>query len=141
MKEVFLLNLHEKLQKYKELSQISINEIAKKSNIPVSTVSRIFSGQTSAPSFEAIAEIAKVLNISLDELAEMPNNTFKCEVEVLVAKVIEEKNKMIDDKNADLLQRNRWIKALFLFLLIMFVLFAIILIFDLSRGDIGYFRY
>lgn len=82
-----------------------------------------------------------MLNISLDELAEMPNNTFKCEVEVLVAKVIEEKNKMIDDKNADLLQRNRWIKALFLFLLIMFVLFAIILIFDLSRGDIGYFRY
>lgn len=135
------MKLHEKLQKYKDLTQISINEISKKTDIPVSTVSRIFSGQTSAPSFESIVEIAKVLNVSLDELGEMPTNTFKCEVEVLVSRVIEEKDKMIDDKNVDLSQKNKWIKVLFISLFIMFLVFAIVLIFDFTRGDIGYIRY
>lgn len=135
------MNISEKLLKYKELSNLSINEISRMSGIPISTVSRIFSGQTSAPSFESVAEIAKVLNVSLDELGEMPSTTFKCEVEVLVAKVIQEKDKMIDEKNAELNQKGKWIKVLFVSLFVVFIVFAIILIFDLSKGDVGYIRY
>lgn len=135
------MDIVKKLTKYKELTNLSINEISNMTNIPVSTVSRVFSGKTENPSFETISAIARAMNVSLDELAEMPTTTFKCEVEVLVAKVIQEKNKMIDDKNIDLKQKNKWIKALFISLFVMFIVFATILIFDLSRGDVGYIRY
>lgn len=135
------MDIVKKLTKYKELTNLSINEISNMTNIPVSTVSRVFSGKTENPSFETIAAIARAMNVSLDELAEMPTTTFKCEVEVLVSKVIGEKNKMLSDKDADLCKKEKWIKVLFVTLVVMFLVFATILIFDLSRGDIGYIRY
>ena len=55
------------LKKYKGLSNKLISE---KSDIPISTVDKIFSGNNKNPNFHTITEIAKFLDCSIDELIE-----------------------------------------------------------------------
>ena len=58
----------EKLKVIRDEKKITNVEIAKISNIPLATVTRVFNGQTPNPTFETISRIALSLGISLDEL-------------------------------------------------------------------------
>ena len=140
--------LHEKLNKYKEINGKTLNEIATLSGLSSSTISRIFTGQTESPTFEAMVSIAKALNISLDELAELPLRVKKCEYETALDVTINELKKSVDfkgeiitEKNTELKTKDKWIKALFFALIGIIILCLGVVVFDLSRGDVGYIRY
>lgn len=59
----------EKLKALKEEKKITNAEIEKLSGVPLSTVNRIFNGQTPNPTFETISHIAIALGTSLDAIA------------------------------------------------------------------------
>ena len=57
----------------KRILDLTTHEISLRCGLPSATVSRILSGQTENPTFESISAIARVLNVSLDELAGISN--------------------------------------------------------------------
>lgn len=57
-----------KLKTIKEEKDLSNAEIAKTSNVPLATVTRVFNGQTPNPTFETISAISTAMGVSLDEL-------------------------------------------------------------------------
>ena len=59
----------EKLKMIKEEKDLPNVEIAKLSNLPLATITRIFNGSTLNPTFETIVQIAIALGVSLDEIA------------------------------------------------------------------------
>ena len=60
--------IYEKLRQLKESSHMSTQQIAEKSGVPASTISRILSGQTDSPGCQTIAELVKAMGGSLDEM-------------------------------------------------------------------------
>lgn len=59
---------YDKLVFAKQAKNLTNREIAEKTGVPESTVTRILAGQTENPSFSNIADIAAALGVSLDEL-------------------------------------------------------------------------
>ena len=59
----------EKLKALKEDKDLTNTEIAKLSNLPLATITRIFNGSTPNPTFETFTQIAIALGASLDEIA------------------------------------------------------------------------
>ena len=59
----------EKLKMIKEEKGLTYAEIAKLSDIPLATITRIFNGSTPNPTFETFSHIAIALGASLDEIA------------------------------------------------------------------------
>lgn len=58
----------DKLKEIKEERGLSTKQIAARSNLPDSTVKRIFMGDTDAPRVDTLRQIATALDTTLDEL-------------------------------------------------------------------------
>lgn len=58
----------DKLKELKERKNMTTKQIAQRSNLPESTVKRIFMGDTDAPRIDTLRQIVAVLDGSLDEL-------------------------------------------------------------------------
>ena len=61
--------LSDDLKALKDRSNLSYQEIADKSDIPVATVTRIIRGETQNPTFDSVAAIVAALHGSLDAIA------------------------------------------------------------------------
>ena len=68
-KEVYLMPYLEKLKTIKEGKKLTNVEIAKLSDLPLATITRVFNGSTPNPTFETFVRIAIALGVSLDEIA------------------------------------------------------------------------
>lgn len=58
----------EKLKMIKQEKELSNAEIARVSNVPLPTVTRVFGERTLNPTFETVVDIAIGMGVSLDEL-------------------------------------------------------------------------
>ena len=137
----------EKLKMIKEEKGMTYAEIAKLSDIPLATITRIFNGNTTNPTFETFSHIAIALGASLDEIVgiKQPDappiptpieNTLTSYSELL--KVQNDRIKGLEEDKA--IERNGRRKMTASFVLLMtFVLVVIIL--DILNGHLGYFRY
>lgn len=90
------------LTQLKKLRQMTAQEIADKSGVPLSTVSRVLSGTTDNPSFVTIRDIVKAMGGSLDAIAGIVVEPEKpapaedlSESKELLRKSIEEKSKWL----------------------------------------------
>lgn len=134
--------MHRKLQELKKKSNMTNQQIADKSNVPVSTVNRILAGQTDNPSFLNVCDMVKAMGGSLDEVAENaehPASTIKPasaidEVSAVYREMIDRQDRTIDNKD-------KWIKRLFVIAVILTAVFVGIAVFDILNGNIGYVRY
>jgi transcriptional regulator with XRE-family HTH domain len=63
-----LAHIIEKIKQHKEASHLTTQQIAERSGVPASTISRILSGQTDSPSIHNIVAICRAVGVSLDEL-------------------------------------------------------------------------
>lgn len=137
----------EKLKALKEERKITNVEIARVSNIPLATITRIFNGQTPNPTFETFSHIAIALGASLDEITglkqtETPpiaspiQNTLDSYAELLKEKDDRIKE-LKSEKEYERKQKHKMIIALFC--VIGFVL--LILAVDILNGNFGYFRH
>lgn len=148
------MNYIAKLQKIKEERGLTLVEISKISNLPLTTVTRIFNGQTPNPSFETVSQIAIALGTSLDELAGLktPDPTPVAapvvaaldsyaelikEKDERIRELKEEKEKMREEKEQVRKEKHRVALGLACVVAFMLVLLTI----DVMNGHFGYFRY
>lgn len=114
-------SLKEDLNKLKDKHNLTLQDIAEKSGIPLSTVKKIFSGETRDPGYLSLKPILDVLQQ-------------------------EEKNsKSLSDEMIDLYERvikrkNGWIKFLTVLSLFLITLFVSLLIYDFCDLNIGFIR-
>jgi len=123
----------EKLTELKERSALTNQQISEISGVPLSTVTRIFSGQTDNPSFQTISDIVNAMGGSLDEIV---GNSNKPQVN--------EQNpteRLIKLYQLSLAHKNKWIRILFICLCIMVSIMMIVLLFDIFNPNIGFVKY
>jgi transcriptional regulator with XRE-family HTH domain len=59
------------IKKIRQQKKLSQEKLARLTNISLNTLTKIESGFTKKPSFQTILRIAKALNVSLDDMAEI----------------------------------------------------------------------
>lgn len=62
------INLSKKIKEFRAKQKMSQDQLAKKANIPFSTLVKIEAGYTPNPSVKTLVKIADAFNISVDEL-------------------------------------------------------------------------
>ena len=132
----------ERLRVLKDKSGMSAKEIADKSGIPESTVTRILSGKTPNPTIISVMDIIKAMggkasdvfddNAQVNTLPKVPQ-TVVTDMEKKNSEVIELYERIIKSKD-------RTIKLLTYVLLGLASVIIFLLLFDLFNGGIGYFR-
>lgn len=133
----------ERLKAVKEERDLSNNEIAQLSNLPLATVTRIFNGHTANPTFETIAHLAIALGVSLDEIAglKVPENPMVETTVASYAELLKEKDDRINDLKEE---KDRLRKEKQRFALAFAIVVTIILVFvgiDVMHGHFGYLKY
>lgn len=63
-----MTNFAQKIRLYKAKFDISNNELAQKTGLPVTTIARICSGKTKSPTIKTATLLAKALDCSVEEL-------------------------------------------------------------------------
>ena len=137
----------EKLKALKEERDLTNAEIARISNIPLATITRIFNGSTPNPTFETISQIAIALGASIDELTglkphEAPLLTSPVETALTsYAELLREKDIRINDLKEEIKEvrreKHRFSLALAIIVAFLLILFTV----DIMNGHFGYFRY
>lgn len=134
------------LRVLKEKAGKTNEEIAKMTGISLSTVQRIFSGETEDPRIDNVCAIVRALGGSLDKILGIPvfNDTRRDD-----AKIYNEVSAMQDFMERSMQAKDLWIKRMFSLIkwligviVAMFVLFLIYLVvFDSQIGTAGLIRY
>ena len=139
----------EKLKVIRDEKKITNVEIAKISNIPLATVTRVFNGQTPNPTFETISRIALSLGMSLDELIGLkePNESpVAPPIETALnsySELLQEKdiriNELKEEKERERKDRHRITCVLICVVILLVGLLATLLYLDLNENHLGYF--
>ena len=137
----------ERLKALKEERDITNAEIARLSNIPLATITRIFNGSTPNPTFETFSNIAIALGASLDEIAGLktaePTPVTAPIVTTLdsYAELLREKDERIRDlkEEHESIRKEKRKLGIALACVVGFVI--LLLTIDILNGNFGYFRY
>lgn len=114
--------ISEKLKMLKASKGLTTKEIAEISKVPESTVNRILSGETEQPSFQAVVDIIKAMDGSVDSLVGIkPKECPQDYARELEAELRQSLRTAIEYKN-------KWITWLFLVLLVLlaFLFFGVL---------------
>lgn len=113
------------MRNLKKEKNLSNQDLADLSGVPLGTVNRVMSGQTENPSFDTICELIKAMDGSLDEAVGIrrPHEIDK----ELYENTIKEKDK--------------WIKRLFIFSCALIGIVLVMFTLDTIVSGIGWFRY
>ena len=132
----------ERLRALKDKSGMSTKQIADKSGIPESTITRILSGKTPNPTVISVMDIIRAMdgnasdvfddNAQVNTQPAVPQNVVT-DMEKKNAKEIELYERMLSAKD-------KTIKLLTFVLLGLASVIIFLLLFDLFNGGIGYFR-
>lgn len=108
------------------------------------TVNRIFTGKTRTPGIDTLLILCDAMGIKLRDLV---GDDIKIDVQAeqpqVVVPTIDANvyNQIIQMYKDIIKSKDRWIKLLFIMAFVFMVLSAIFIGFDLSTGEIGFFRY
>lgn len=122
-----------RLKELKNLSGLTNEEISKKSGVPLSTVTRIISGQTDNPSVKTIKELVSVLGGSLDCIfvLDTPRETESGN----------DSDNLLNLYKKVVANKNRTIHILAIALGILGAVIVFILLYDVLNGSVGYIKY
>lgn len=126
-----MLELEHRLNKLKEEKGLTAKEIAEASGVPLTTVNRIFSGQTPDPCYSTVCKLLDVLGASDDD-----KNALLVE-----NSDVEHYNAMIALYERGLAQRNNWIRILAGLLFGIIAVIIIVLVIDILNPNMGFVRY
>lgn len=149
------------LKGMKNERNLTLQQISDASGVPVSTVNRILNGQTENPSFRDIAAIVAALDGSLDALTGLQKidpascqlldanvmqllltmqNHYTKNLENIRQQHIHEME--ISDKHyrESLADKNRWLRRLFLCLVMLIGVISFLLIIDFTNPALGFFH-
>lgn len=125
----------EKLAKMKKESGLSTQQIADRSGVPASTITRMLNGQTEEPTFSNIANVVKAMNGSLDELVGIEPKVQT----VVETKVVNADSALINLYERAIANKNRWIRWLFIITLLLVGFIIGVFIYDLANPDRGWY--
>ena len=123
--------LYKKLQELKDKSGMSYQDIADKSDVPLPTVKRILSGQTSDPGYSSVIAIVKALNGSIDDIQEIMQDNSRSATTT---------QKMCSVYEQNIHEKNQLIKCLLIISISMTAIIIFLLIWDFLNSNIGFFR-
>lgn len=155
-----------KLKDLKNKSNLSFSQIAAISNVPISTLTRIFSNQTTNPSITTVIDIVKALGGDVSDIfsgefrKEIKNGTPEQKeiIEEVIKKVEQTEKNIFHNPNSDefkpcpfheatvthyessIKKYEKWAKALFICNLFIISAILIILLLDILNSNIGYIR-
>lgn len=128
-----------------ERENVTQAELARLTDIPQGTLSRILNGTTDCPTFANVTAIVKALHGSLDVMAgivDEPNDKPVTMTErELYEKLIADKERQLRSVNGILEQKQQWLRKMWRTLIVMIVIIGIILIADICIGSVGFIRY
>ena len=140
----------EKLKAIRDEKKMTNVEIAKISNIPLATITRVFNGQTPNPTFETISRIALALDISLDEfigLKQPDAPPISSPIENALnsySELLQEKDERIrelkEENERERKDRHRITCVLICVVIILLVILGTMLCIDLTNHQVGRFR-
>ena len=120
--------LSDQLRTLKDKSHVTAQQLADRSGVPLSTINRILSGETANPSFQTVADIVLALNGSLDSLVGIP------------AADDSSSSRIIQHLISSCETKDRWLRRMFWFSVILVAVVIAFTIFDCLIGSIGYIR-
>ena len=112
--------------------------IAEKSKVPESTVTKVFNRSIKSPTFDTLAPIARVLDVSLDTLAaaqSAPNAPTKIMAGDHFLTML------IDSYTEQLRTKHRWLLGSVIVNLILAAVLVFVLVWDLTHPDLGWIQY
>lgn len=136
-----------KLKELKDKSNLTSQQIAELSGVPLSTVNRIFSGQTDNPSFITVSDMVRAMGGSLDDLMadsdekETPEKAKTEEGSETERSAPENYEHLIEVYRETIRMKNKWIRTLFWVCISLTAIIAFVLIYDVLNPQIGYIRY
>lgn len=96
------MSLSEELQKKREKSGLSLQELSDKSGVPVATVKRIFSGQTPDPGYSTVCLLLATMGVDDEPLT----------TATTVAYPAHENSALIDLYERTIETKDKWIRLL-----------------------------
>ena len=136
-----------RLLELKHEKKMTNADIAKLSNLPLATVTRIFNGHTPNPTFETFVHIAIALGVSLDEIVGLKQSegvSVDAPIEATLstyAELLKEKDERISElkmeRDKERLEKYRIVIAL----ISIIIATSVIIIVDILNGHFGYFKY
>ena len=128
-----------------ERENVSQAQLARMTDIPQGTLSRILNGTTDCPTFANVTAIVKALHGSLDVMAgivDEPNDKpVTMSERELYEKLIADKERQLRSLNGILEQKQQWMNKMWRALILTIVIIGIILIIDIGIGSVGFVRY
>ena len=128
--------LLQKIQTLKDESKMSYQDIADKSGVPLSTVKRIFSGQTPDPGYTSVIAIIEAMGGSDEDIKAESEPAHK--PADFVSRQSVERLCSVYEKS--LKDKRKLIVALLTIVLTMTAIFIFLLVWDLCNPNIGFFR-
>ena len=126
----------------KEEQQLSMRQLADMSRLSIATVSRTLSGKTE-PSIYTLSAMEEALGLCAPSQKESPI-TAKLEQDPFLKYYFELQESRIlrlrAHYNMLLVEKNRWIKILFIILLLLVCVICSVIIYDVLHPNIGYTR-
>ena len=133
-----------KLSELKASKKMTNQQISDLSKVPLSTVNRIFSGQTENPNIQTIADIVGAMGGSLDELLGIQTPTqqeAQVQKETPVQKEPSNQAEVIELYKEIIRSKDKAIKIMGGVLVGVVAVILIVLIIDVLNGGSGYVRY
>lgn len=127
--------LIQKMQQMKDETKMIYQDIADKSGVPLSTVKRIFSGQTPDPGYTSVLSIMEAMGGSDDDIKK--ETEFSQNSGFISPKSVERLCSVYEHSLSD---KNKLIKALLIIILSIMAVFIFLLVWDLVNPNIGFFR-
>lgn len=135
----------EKLKKLKEEKGLTNNDIARLSDIPLPTITRIFNGQTPNPTFETFSHIAIALGASLDEITGLKHPDappISSSIEKTLdsyAELLKEKDDRIKELKEEKEQERKEKRVITIAFICFIAVVISVLVIDILNGHFGYF--
>lgn len=153
----------DRLRAMKEKSDMTYQEIAIRSKVPESTVTRIFSGKTLNPTITTVSAIVTAMGGDLSDLFDKkvlvdldPKSDEVIQVQEPFTQVknpdanpetykmetisIEHHREVVEMYQRAVNKKDRWMRNMAIALCALVALILFVLIFDMFNGDIGYIR-
>ena len=132
----------ERLRMLKDKSGMTTKEIAEKSGVPESTITRIFSGKTPNPTIISVMDIIRAMGgKASDVFDDNAQVNTQPKVPQVVLTDMEKKNLEIVELYKGIIEsKDKTIKLLTYVLLGLASIIIFLLLFDLFNGGIGYFK-
>ncbi len=137
--------------KQKEVLKLTNQMVAEASGVPKTTVDRILRGETANPSMQTVLDIAYVVGYKITNDNDGQSTAVDCQLVNMLERESRLKtiqsNSLIAAKDETIRDKSRWVKFLTLstitfalLLIITWAGIALLLHYDLTHLDIGYFQ-